>query len=67
MYIYNVYIYIYIYICVCLCVCVCVCVPDLRHRNTVIFDTRKTLNLKEPPVKLLEIYLTDNGIYLIVI
>ena len=32
------------------------------------FGTRKTLYLKEPPAKLLKIYLKDNGnIYLVVI
>ena len=34
---------------------------SIRHRNTIIFDTRKTLYLKEPPAKLLKIYLKDNG------
>ena len=42
-----------------------------QHRNThstIIFDTRKTLYLKEPPAKLLKTYLKDNGnIYFLVI
>ena len=61
--------------CVCLCVCVCVCVltikggvdipslpsfASIRHRNTIIFDRRDTLYLKEPPAKLLKTYLKDN-------
>ena len=34
---------------------------SIRHRNTIIFDTRKTLYLKEPPTKLLKTCLKDNG------
>ena len=30
------------------------------NRNTVIFDTRKSLYLKEPPAKLLKTYLKEN-------
>ena len=60
----------------CVCVCVCVCVltkngvvdisdlssfASIQHRNTIIFDSRKTLYLKEPPAKLLKTYLKDNG------
>ena len=42
--------------------------PSIQHRNTIIFDTRKTLYLKEPPTKLLKTYLKDNGdIYFVVI
>ena len=59
-----------------MCVCVCVCVltikswvdisglsslVSIRHRNTIIFDTRKTLYLKEPPAKLLRTNLKDNS------
>ena len=41
---------------------------SIQHRNTIIFDTRKTLYLKEPPAKLLKTYLKDNGnIYFAVI
>ena len=52
-------------VCVCVCVCACVLVmlaingrvglsglssfASIRHRNTTIFDTRKTLCVKEPP------------------
>ena len=59
------------------CVCVCgVCVltikggvdisglpsfVSIRHCNTIIFDTRKILYLKEPPAKLLKTYLKGNG------
>ena len=55
---------IYICVCVCPCACVCVLVmlaiigrvglsglssfASIGHRNTTIFDTRKTLCLKEP-------------------
>ena len=54
-----------VYVCVCVCVCVCVLFmlvingrvdlsglssfASIRHRNTTIFDTRKTLCLKEAP------------------
>ena len=39
-----------------------------RHRNTISFDSRKTLYLKEPPAKLLKTCLTDDGnIYFVVI
>ena len=34
---------------------------SIRHRNTIIFDSRKTLYLKEPPAKLLRTYFQDNG------
>ena len=63
--------------CVCACVCVRarVCVNQkwwvdiyglpsfgsIQHLNAIIYDTRKTLYLKEPPAKLLKIYLKDNG------
>ena len=41
---------------------------SIRDHNTIIFDTRKTLCLKEPPAKLLKTYLKDNGnIYFVVI
>ena len=64
-----------------MCVCVCVLtinggadIPDyptfasIRHRSTIIFDTRKTLYLKEPLAKLLKTYLKDNvNIYFVVI
>ena len=41
---------------------------SIRHRNTIIFYTRNTLYLKEPPAKLLKTYLKDNGnIYFVVI
>ena len=64
-----------------MCVCVCVLAindgadvsglpsfASIRHRNTIIFNTRKTLYLKEPPAKLLKTYLKDNGsIYFVVI
>ena len=52
-------------VCVCVCVCACVLVmlaingrvglsglssfANIRHRNTTVFDTRKTLCVKEPP------------------
>ena len=71
------------YVCVCVCVCLCVCVltinggvddsgllsfASVRHRNTTISDTRKTLYLKEPPANSLKTYLKDNGtIYFLVI
>ena len=72
------------YVCMCVCVCcVFVCVltkngrvniyglprfASIRHRNTIIFDTRKTLYLKEPPVKLLKLYLKENSnIFFVVI
>ena len=59
-----------------MCVCVCVCVLTInggadisglpsfsstQHRSTIIFDTGKTLYLKEPPDKLLKTHLKDNG------
>ena len=60
--------------CVCMCVCVCVLtikswvdisglpsLASIRHRNTIIFDTRKTLYLKEPPAKLLRTNLKGNS------
>ena len=63
-------------VCVCACVCVCVCVKNggvdiydlpsfaiIQHGNTIIFDRRKTLYLKEPPAKLLKIYLRTMVIY----
>ena len=68
------YIYIYICVCVCVCVCACVCVltinggvdisdlpsfASIRHRNAIIFDTRKTLYHKEPPAELLKTCLKD--------
>ena len=72
-YIYNIYIYI-IYVYVCVRVCVCVLTIDggvdisglssfasIRHRNTIIFDTRKSLYRKEPPAKVLKTYLKGNG------
>ena len=34
---------------------------SIRHRNTIILGTRKTLHLKEIPVKFLKTYLRDNG------
>ena len=34
---------------------------SIWHRNTMIFDTRKNLYLKEPPAKLLKTYLKNNG------
>ena len=34
---------------------------SIRHLNTIIFDTGKTSYLTEPPAKLLETYLKDNG------
>ena len=34
---------------------------SIQHLNAIIYDTRKTLYLKEPPAKLLKIYLKDNG------
>ena len=34
---------------------------SIRHRNTIIFDSRKTLHRKEPTAKLLKTYLKDNG------
>ena len=56
--------------CVCVCVCVCVltinCGVDISGlpsfaSNAIMFDTRKTLFLKEPTPKLLKTYLKDNG------
>ena len=35
--------------------------PSIGHGNTIIFDTRKTLYLKETPTKFLKTYLKDNG------
>ena len=41
---------------------------SIRHRNLIIFESRKTLYLKETPVKLLKTYLKDNGnIYFVAI
>ena len=41
---------------------------SIRHSNTIIFNARKTLYLKEPPAKLLKTYLKDNvNIYFVVI
>ena len=34
---------------------------SIRHRNTIIFDSRKTLHRKEPTAKLLKTYLKDSG------
>ena len=34
---------------------------SIRDRSTIIFDSRKTLYLKEPTAKLLKTYLKDNG------
>ena len=66
--------------CVCVCVCVCVnlkewglmfqlfLVMQVFDTVTQSFSTRKTLYVKEPPAKLLKIYLKINGnIYLVVI
>ena len=65
--IYVIYIY-YIYVCVCvLTISVWVdisglpCLASIRHRNTIIFGTRKSLYLKEPPAKLLKTNLKING------
>ena len=61
---YSVYIYIYIHI---VSINVGVNISGLpsfasiQHRNTVIFDMRRTLYLIEPPAKLLKTYLKDNG------
>ena len=67
----------YIYICMCVFVLTTNGMADvsglpssasIRHRNTIIFDTRKTIYLKESPTKLLQTYLKDNGnIYFVVI
>ena len=61
---------------VCVCVSVCVCVltinagvnvsglrgfASIQHRNTITFDTRKTLRLRKPPAKLLKTCLKGNG------
>ena len=61
------YIYIYMYVCVCVLtinggadVSGLPKFASIRHRNTVIFDTRKSLCLKEPPAKLLKTYLKEN-------
>ena len=35
--------------------------PIIGHGNTIIFDTRKTLCLKEAPTKFLKTYLKDIG------
>ena len=41
---------------------------SIRDRDTIIYDTRKTLYLNEPPAKLLKKYLKNNSnIYFIVI
>ena len=56
------YIYVYIYVCVCVCICVLTVnggVDVLRlasfasiwYRNTIIFDIRKTLYLKDSPLE----------------
>ena len=34
---------------------------SIRHCDTIVFDSKKTLYFKEPPAKLLKTYLKDNG------
>ena len=43
-------------------------ITSIRHRNTIIFDSRKILYCRETPAKLLKTCLTDSGyIYFVVI